>query len=120
MARTLDVGLRAAWEQRLGRLEQWTGTVKQFCAQERVSVASLYQWRRKLHGNHSHQSNGSSADARGPRRRQRTSSHTSPTSAAFMPVQVVGSAVVEVVLGHLLIGGVEPLFVILARGHRET
>ena len=51
MVRTSDVGLRAAWEQRLQRFDRWTGTVKQFCAKERVSVASLYLWRRKLRSN---------------------------------------------------------------------
>jgi hypothetical protein len=92
MVRTSDVGLRAAWEQRLRRFDGWTGTVKQFCAKERVSVASLYLWRRKL------RSNSSPGGSRSQRGRQRKPRNVPHADAAFVPVQVVGSAVVEVFL----------------------
>jgi len=92
MVRTSDVGLRAVWERRLQRFERWTGTVKQFCAEERVSVASLYQWRRKL------LNNSSPGDSRNQRGRQRKARNVPQAGAAFVPVQVVGSAVVEVFL----------------------
>jgi len=92
MVRTSDVGLRAVWERRLQRFERWTGTVKQFCAEERVSVASLYQWRRKL------DRNDQPGSLRGQRGRQRKACSALQTGPAFLPVQVVGSAVVEVFL----------------------
>lgn len=94
MARTADVGLRATWEQRLQRLETWTGTVKQFCVKERVSMASLYQWRRKL------DSNGSASRTQGQGGCQRTARNRPSSGPAFVPVQVVGSAVVEVYLAQ--------------------
>lgn len=90
--RTPDVAKRVTWGQRLQRFRKWTGTVAQFCVMERVTVASFYQWRRKL------QRNGARSDASGQRGRQRTVRNSSPADAGFVPVQVVGSAVVEVFL----------------------
>jgi hypothetical protein len=43
-----DGDLRGQWRERLGRFEQRQGTVAAFCAQESISVWSLYDWRRKL------------------------------------------------------------------------
>ena len=42
------VATRQAWVDRLVRFGQASQTVAQFCAVEGVSVASFYQWRRKL------------------------------------------------------------------------
>jgi hypothetical protein len=88
MVRTANVDVRVAWERRLQRFDQWTGTVRQFCAKEGVSTASLYQWRRKLDRN----------APPGRRGRQREASNVPQTGPSFVPVQVVGSAVVEVFL----------------------
>ena len=38
------------WRRRLGRYEQWSGTVAAFCDREGVSAVAFYQWRRKLDG----------------------------------------------------------------------
>ena len=49
MARSPDPGKAAAWQ---GRLEQFRSsplTVAQFCAEEGISTASFYHWRKKLH-----------------------------------------------------------------------
>jgi transposase-like protein len=40
--------IRQAWIERLERFSQSQQSVAQFCADEGVSTASLYQWRRKL------------------------------------------------------------------------
>jgi hypothetical protein len=92
MVRTANVDVRVAWERRLQRFDQWTGTVKQFCAKEGVSAASLYQWRRKL------DRNAPPGNSSGRRGRQRKASNVPQTGPSFVPVQVVGSAVVEVFL----------------------
>lgn len=39
---------RQAWRDRLERFTHTDSTVAEFCAGEGVSVASFYQWRRKL------------------------------------------------------------------------
>lgn len=36
------------WAERLERLSGWAGTVAAFCERERVSLAMLYYWRRKI------------------------------------------------------------------------
>jgi transposase-like protein len=48
MPRASDPALRAAWQRRLRALEDYPGTVQEFCNEQGVSVAALYQWRRKL------------------------------------------------------------------------
>lgn len=48
MARKPDPQVRAAWAARIGRFQQSSLTVVDFCATEGVSVAAFYQWRRKL------------------------------------------------------------------------
>jgi len=42
--------LARQWRDRLGRFEQAKLTVAEFCQLEGVSVASFYQWRRRLAG----------------------------------------------------------------------
>jgi hypothetical protein len=39
---------RQVWIERLARFVQTGQSVAQFCAEEGISTASLYQWRRKL------------------------------------------------------------------------
>jgi hypothetical protein len=50
MPRLPDPELMAAWEARLASFERSQLTVAEFCEVENVSVASFYQWRRKLEG----------------------------------------------------------------------
>jgi hypothetical protein len=53
MPRLSDPELVAVWEARLERFEHSQLTVAEFCEVEDVSVASFYQWRRKLEQPHS-------------------------------------------------------------------
>ena len=39
---------RRIWRERLERLANSGLSVKEFCAEEQIGVASLYQWRRRL------------------------------------------------------------------------
>jgi len=102
MVRTSDVGKRMAWGQRFQRFSKWTGTVAQFCVKERVSVASFYHWRRKLQTDAARESRGLDSNGnsrkRGHSGRERAHRNSRRTDAAFLPVQVVGSAAVEVFL----------------------
>ena len=67
---------RRLWEERLERLSESGLSVKEFCAQEQVSSASVYQWRRRLAS--------SAADS------------ASVLSPSFQPVQIVGGPMVTV------------------------
>lgn len=104
MVRASDVGKRVAWGQRFQRFDQWTGTVAQFCEEERVSVASFYHWRRKLQRNGARESHALTPDgnsrSRGQSGRERADRNSARTDAQFVPVQVVGSTVVEVFLAE--------------------
>jgi transposase-like protein len=48
MANRCQPAKRQAWRERLERFTRADMTVAEFCAEEGVSVASFYQWRRKL------------------------------------------------------------------------
>ena len=48
MARPSDPKKRAAWQERFERFARCGLGVAQFCAQERVSEASFYRWRKRL------------------------------------------------------------------------
>lgn len=75
---------RQVWAERLRRYSQSGLTVAAFCDQERVSLPSFYQWRRKLDG---------SPDGRvGTAERDRSAERR---SQAFVPVQIRQSAAVE-------------------------
>jgi hypothetical protein len=72
----------AAW-QRSGQ------TIRGFCASRRLSEASLYAWRRELAWRDRQRGSGAAPSARRP----------SPAAPAkFIPLQVVASALIEVVL----------------------
>jgi transposase-like protein len=82
MARSADPYRSAVWRGRLQRFLRSGLSVARFCAQERVSVASFYQWRKKL---------GAQALRRPPRPSQPVSEMSSRAvgEAAFQPVTVV-------------------------------
>lgn len=48
MSRQRDCSLERHWRSRLRRYRQGDSTVADFCADEGVSVASFYAWRRRL------------------------------------------------------------------------
>ena len=80
MSRSASVILRAQWQQRLERFRESLWTVGEFCRHEGVSVASFYQWRRKL---------GGASIRREPKR-------PSATVPTFLPVQVTSTASVQI------------------------
>ncbi len=73
MARLVDQENWRLWRGRLRRFDASDVTVTKFCADERVSVASFYQWKKRL------------AAERASRRSQ-----------AFVPVQVTPAAVATI------------------------
>lgn len=66
---------RRIWGERLERLASSGLSVKEFCTLEQVSIASLYQWRRRL---------AKEVDSAGV------------DSPSFQPVQIVGGGLVTV------------------------
>lgn len=48
MGRSASAIRRSQWQKRLGRFTRSKMTVAKFCRREDVSVASFYQWRRRL------------------------------------------------------------------------
>jgi transposase-like protein len=79
MSRSANPGKRSQWFDRLQRFTRSKVSVAEFCRSEQVSVASFYQWRRKL--------TGSSPGLPGLR---------PPTRASFVPVQVTRAADLQV------------------------
>jgi len=67
------------WTERLERFDESGQSAVEFCNGEGVSVASFYQWRRKL----SRTVNG------GQRKRRRTRGRQRSTPTAFQPIHVV-------------------------------
>lgn len=81
MARAMEWSKQQVWQQRLQRFEQGELTVTAFCQAEGVSVASFQQWRRNL---------GHRPVAR------RCARQTSTRRQAFLPVEIVGTAAIEI------------------------
>ena len=82
MARAADWSKEQIWQQRLQRFEKGDSTVAAFCQAEGVSVASFQQWRRIL---------GHRPIARRYARQISTMSRQ-----AFLPVQIVGAATIDI------------------------
>lgn len=78
MSRTPSPSKRSLWRDRLRRFGRSNLSVADFCQREQVSVASFYQWRRKL------DDTSTSTDRR------------SPTRENFVPVQVAVVAELQV------------------------
>lgn len=83
MARAADWSKRQVWQQRLQRFEQGDLTIAAFCRVEGMSVASFQQWRRRL----GHRPVARRQARPMPMRRQ-----------AFLPVEIVGAAAIEIQL----------------------
>lgn len=79
MARKASLERQRQWRDRLERFTHSTLSVAEFCRREKVSVASFYQWRKKLAV--------TAPDG------QDTASPTKPT---FLPVQVTASRGLQV------------------------
>lgn len=81
MARKAGVLLQRQWRERLERFRGSTWTVAEFCRREKVSVASFYQWRKKLAGS-----------GHNGRRRRTTAGKTSPKTGGSPRATKAGSA----------------------------
>lgn len=82
MSRAADWSKRQVWQQRLQRFEQCELTVAAFCQAEGVSVASFQQWRRVL--------------GHRPAARRYARPTATKSRQAFLPVEIVGAATIEI------------------------
>lgn len=89
MGRSVDEAKRKGWRERLARFAGSGQTVEAFCAAERVSVPTFYQWKRKL-----------TSQSAGPKGRQKGAAKSSSRKQAgtFLPVRIEGAAMVEIEL----------------------
>lgn len=85
MSRGPDLARREVWRRRLREFDRGAATVTDFCRRVGVSVASFYQWRRKLAA-------VVSSEATTPR--------VPATAVSFLPVEIMQQAgnTVEVLL----------------------
>jgi len=79
MSRSPNLRKRSQWLDRLRRFARSKLSVADFCQREQVSVASFYQWRRKL--------DDASPDL---------SDRRAPTRESFVPVQVTSATDLQV------------------------
>lgn len=79
MSRSPDLSKRSQWLDRVRRFRRSKCSVADFCQREQVSVASFYQWRRKLADTSTGLSDGGA-----------------PTRESFVPVQVTSAADLQV------------------------
>jgi|MudIll2142460700_1097286.scaffolds.fasta_scaffold152120_3 hypothetical protein len=97
MRRVVDEAKRRLWRERLARFALSGKRVAAFCSAEQVSVATFYQWKRRL-------------AAEGVRRRSRRAGSSSSGNQAatsrmsvnrggtFLPVRIEGATLVEMEL----------------------
>lgn len=83
MSRSANLRKRSQWLNRLRRFARSKCSVADFCQREQVSVASFYQWRRKL---------DDEANDR--------SDHRPPTRESFVPVYVTAATDLQVTFPH--------------------
>lgn len=82
MSRKPDLAKRAAWRKRFAAFDRQALSVEDFCWREGVSVASFYQWRRKLRGASERSSVKSG--------RRKTAACAPAMSSAFLPIEITG------------------------------
>lgn len=101
MARVADPAKREAWRRRLAAFDRGQASVADFCRRTGISVASFYQWRRKLApGTEPLDSRPSEVgrtwgEARS-RGGQAARPHRQAPALTFMPVEITGGASIEV------------------------
>lgn len=105
MARSRDPHKAALWQQRLADFEAGSQSVAEFCKAVGCSIASFYQWRRKVDGDSSSpesSSLGLATNGPGSNERSRISNRHSIASApsAFLPVTLRSAAAVVVTLAN--------------------
>lgn len=82
MSRKPDLAKREAWRKRLSRYDRQTFSVEEFCWRNGLSVASFYQWRRKLR----EATTGSSVSSGG----RESATRPSALLSGFLPVEITG------------------------------
>jgi transposase-like protein len=97
MSRSPDLVKREAWRRRLAAYARGTLTVEEFCRRAGVSVASFYQWRRKL----GDERGGSSAASGG----WKNTTRRSASASGFLPVEITGLSLASACIEVLLPGG---------------
>jgi hypothetical protein len=104
MARTSDLDNIALWQRRLADFDSSSLTVSQFCQSIACSVASFYQWRRKLSSYSHPQTN-------------RAAGKSAKSGTAFLPVKVLpgGHGSLSALAGALVSA---PVVVTLPNGTR--
>jgi len=91
MSREPDLVKREAWQRRLRAFDKGRATVAEFCADEGVTVATFYKWRRKL-GQSLARESASIPRPPEPAR------DASVSGMNFVPVEIVGPSSMEVLL----------------------
>lgn len=91
MSRVPDMAKRAAWGRRLADFERRGVTVAEFCARERVSVASFHQWKRKLASSTLEKVSAVSEGCR-------PEPDMASGGVRFLPIEITGSSSIEVLL----------------------
>lgn len=91
MSRGPDLAKREEWGRRLVEFERREVTIAEFCAGQKVSVASFHQWRRKLASTTVVKTSAAN-DAR------RAEPDIASGGVQFLPVEITGQSSVEVLL----------------------
>src|SRR5262245_13293901 len=91
MSQRRDPGREQFWRETVSAWQQSGQTIRAFCTARSLSEASLYAWRREL---------AQRDRERRPRHRKLSQARpqSSPAGAKFIPLQVLPSALIEVVL----------------------
>lgn len=91
MSREPDLAKRKEWQRRLQAFDKGQATVAEFCGREGVSVATFYQWRRKL-------GQARAEDSRSAPHRREPARPEKVAGMNFLPVEIVGQPSLEVLL----------------------
>ena len=91
MSREPDLAKRKEWQRRLQAFDKGQAAVAEFCGREGVSVATFYQWRRKL-------GQSWAEDSRSAPRRREPARPEKVAGMNFLPVEIVGQPSLEVLL----------------------
>ena len=91
MSQQRDPAREQFWREAVAAWQESGQTIRAFCAARRLSEASLYAWRREL-------AQRDRARRPGARKWSRALPKSSRSAAKFVPLQVLPSALVEVVL----------------------
>lgn len=105
MSRIPDSALRLQWQRRLLKFQAFHGSVRQFCLDEGISVASFYLWQAKLDVDRNSTKNKiQTATGRSNAGRNAKANAERNTNAAhFVPLQLVQQAARHTPPTHLVV-----------------